>query len=345
MRAQVVLIKIAAIGDVALACRALSKFHENFEDVADFHWVIDQTLIPLARSLTKHLGIEAQINWIPIDGRSLLRGSLTEKVQAAAGLYRTIKETGPSQVVLLHRDWRYRVLTRLSGKADLIAIDRKASHELEIYDEAFRKLALLLDPPRRSKATSAMKPSVQSRRMGVLIGGAQNQKTSFLEKRWPEEHLIDFLKKVLAAGKYELVLFGGKEDTQTGRRITGLLPTSSSIKNLVGSLPLEKLPEELSKLELFVSIDSGLAHIASAVMTEASQKVFTLFGPTDPKTWRPIANGAAKAHLLYKSKACSPCYLNDGNFSRCKFTGSDFQNCMKDILPEEVFDLVRRETS
>jgi heptosyltransferase-2 len=74
-------------------------------------------------------------------------------------------------------------------------------------------------------------------------------------------------------------------------------------------------------MDLFVSNDMGLSHLASAVGT----KTLVIFGPTNDVNTRPLGENAA---IIRHPVECSPCMLRE-----CPID----HRCMTRILPEAVF--------
>jgi ADP-heptose:LPS heptosyltransferase len=323
MTHRTLIVKLGAIGDVALCCRALQELARSSRET-EFHWVIDSTLLPLARKLAP-----SSVQWHPFDSKKLFSGSLLEKAAASLRLIRIAREVRPEQVLILHRDDRYRFLLKPFVKGKLKQLGRShGQHELDAYREAFEIRGAADD------GGVAIARAVE-KRIGVLVGGAQNAKTSFLEKRWPLLNIRELIEKIPAT--HRVALFGAPEDEALARELLSSLGERAGlVDNRVGKIPLEALPEALASLEALVTVDSGPAHIAASVMTEPTQKIVCLFGPTDPKIWAPRAAGRAKVIVLRKELECSPCYRDDGNFVPCQFTGEDFQKCMKRIGASEV---------
>jgi ADP-heptose:LPS heptosyltransferase len=71
--------------------------------------------------------------------------------------------------------------------------------------------------------------------------------------------------------------------------------------NVVGKTSLGGLAALISQLDLFITNDTGPAHIANAVDTPS----ITLFGPVDPVRW--AAGDRARHPILRQPVSCSPC--------------------------------------
>jgi ADP-heptose:LPS heptosyltransferase len=101
---RIALIKLAAIGDVVMACRALSEIVARYEVDLEVHWVIDEKLQPLARRLLSggFLAAPFQVYWYPIESTRLFQGTRREKISAAWEILRTVAEINPRCAVILH---------------------------------------------------------------------------------------------------------------------------------------------------------------------------------------------------------------------------------------------------
>jgi len=91
--------------------------------------------------------------------------------------------------------------------------------------------------------------------------------------------------------------------------------------NLKGKTDLVLATGILSEVDLFVSNDMGLAHIAAAVGT----KTLVIFGPTIDVTTRPFASNA---EIIRHQVECSPCMLRE-----CPID----HRCMTRVKVDDVF--------
>lgn len=334
---KILIFKLAAIGDVAMTCRAIAEWLDQYDVDAEIHWMIDRNLQGLASSLLPN----TTVHWHLVDSKVLFQGSLLARVQQSLRMAKILTKIRPSYLILLHRDLRYKLLFRPFFAGSMLSIRRQSIHEIDACKETLR----LLGAKKRENIEEQVniEATSKSNKIGVLIGGAQNQKLLFQEKRWP--HLKSFVRLLNEIDTKTIVLYGSREDKVIAEDIIENLPYPERVEDKVGQLPLDALPQSLAELDSFVSIDSGLAHIASMVMVAPHQKVITLFGPTSPAIWSPRAVGSAKVTVLYKAKQCSPCYTENGEFVSCPFLGDKFQHCMKDISIDEVIQLVAGETN
>lgn len=331
---KLVIIKLAAIGDVVMACRALNDWYQSVGGRVEIHWVIDKNL----RALAERLLVPKDVVWKVVDTKLLFGGTFFEKAREAVRISLYLAKVRPWRVVILHRDRRYKMMCRLTHFRRVVAVSNSPLHEIDAYKEALKSVGLTGSgwPMNPSRPETKV---VRANRVGVLVGGARNQKLTYQEKRWP--NLDRFIQALNSNPEMGIVLYGSKDDLIEASRITSILPNPESVENLVGKLSLEELPDSLARLRCFVSIDSGPAHIASMVMDSRGQQVVVLFGPTSSRKWAPRGVGEGLVSVVSKSLECSPCYQDDGIFSPCIYRGPEFQKCMSEISVGEILELLR----
>src|SRR5690348_66522 len=111
MRHKIFIVKLAALGDVACAARALADVFGQIPEKAEFHWILDSAYQPLAESLLSSLGLHG-IRFHNLDSASLFRGSSGKKLLTTANLLTQCVRTRPTAIILLHRDARYKLALR-----------------------------------------------------------------------------------------------------------------------------------------------------------------------------------------------------------------------------------------
>ncbi len=141
--------------------------------------------------------------------------------------------------------------------------------------------------------------------------------TNSRAKRWQAESyakLNDLLQNDLGAN---VILVGAKDEIDVSEEVW----TKSAQKPIIltSKTSLAEAVAVLAEIDLLVSNDMGLAHIAPAVGT----KTLVIFGPTNEKTTQPIGS-----EIIRKNVECSPCMLRD-----CPID----HRCMTRISAEEVF--------
>jgi len=144
--------------------------------------------------------------------------------------------------------------------------------------------------------------------------------TNSTAKRWGEERFARLAD--LVSGGANVILLGAREEIEISAHVAAL--ANSDIIDLTGKTDLAAASALLGEIDLFVSNDMGLAHLAAAVGT----KTLVIFGPTNEVTTRPFAGNA---FVIRKHVECSPCMLRV-----CPID----HRCMTRISPETVYDKV-----
>ena len=116
-----------------------------------------------------------------------------------------------------------------------------------------------------------------------------------------------------------VVLLGSESERDVCEEVVKL--SASKPIDVAGTMELDEAVASLSVLDLMVSNDMGLAHVAAAVETPT----IVLFGPTNSATTRPFSD---RTIVIEKNVECSPCMLRD-----CPID----HRCMTWISVEEVF--------
>jgi heptosyltransferase-2 len=142
-------------------------------------------------------------------------------------------------------------------------------------------------------------------------------------KRWPAERFTRLNDLLAADGDVQVVLLGSGAEREIAERVSA----DAIVKpvNLAGETDLAEAVAVLAAIDLLVSNDMGLAHIAPAVGTDTA----VIFGPTNPETTRPFS---PRSVLIREEVECSPCMLR-----QCPID----HRCMTRISPERVHETVR----
>ena len=154
-----------------------------------------------------------------------------------------------------------------------------------------------------------------SRPIVALGAGSTNSRA----KRWPAEYFARLNDLLQAERGANVVLVGASDERDVAEEVCAKSANKPII--LTGRTNLAEAVAVLSEIELLVSNDMGLAHIAPAVGTET----IVIFGPTNELTTRPFSD---RAEIIRRQVECAPCMLRD-----CPID----HRCMTRIAPEEVF--------
>jgi heptosyltransferase-2 len=133
---------------------------------------------------------------------------------------------------------------------------------------------------------------------GAPLVGLNPSATFGPAKQWPEERyaaLGDWIAEQYGA---RVLVFGGPGDQALGQRIAGAMRRPAV--SLAGRTDLAEAMALIGMLDLFVTNDSGLMHVAAAL--DVPQ--IAVFGSTNPVTTGPLA---PRSRVVRTDVACSPC--------------------------------------
>lgn len=179
---------------------------------------------------------------------------------------------------------------------------------------------LEISETRRSDARSFLRTAGiagEKKIVGLGVGS-----TNSLAKRWPAERYAALADRIQVETGAEVILLGDKKEIDVSNEVARLCDRIPVI--LTGTTDLAEAVAVLSEIDLFISNDMGLAHVAPAVGT----RTLVLFGPTNSVTTRPFSS---LADVMEANVECAPCMLRT-----CPID----HRCMVNLSVEDVFDKV-----
>lgn len=137
----------------------------------------------------------------------------------------------------------------------------------------------------------------------ILHSGANWQ-----HKQWPLERFVQLAAALKRDTGCEIVFTGTQDDKKNIDSAAALLPDPPRI--LAGQTTLRELAACIEQARLFVSNDTGVMHIASALR----RPVVALFGPTAPQITGPLCDTVI-TRVLHDPTSCPqiPCFDEKGN--------------------------------
>lgn len=144
-------------------------------------------------------------------------------------------------------------------------------------------------------------------------------------RRWPAEYFATLADELAYRYKASIVLTGGPGEEELVQAVEERMQTP--VLNLAGATSLGSLAALISGLDLFISNDTGPAHIACAVDTPS----IALFGPADAVRWSPLDR---MRHVTVRHPVeCSPC-----GYWECPID----HRCLRWIVPKQVLLVAQR---
>ncbi len=153
-------------------------------------------------------------------------------------------------------------------------------------------------------------------------------------KFWHEDNWAEFIKKLLAEGKYTVILTGGPDDRETWEKVKEKIKGHNPeyLMDLSEkTFGIDEFAYIVQLSDMLVCVDSAPMHIAVGL----KKQVIALFGPTDQIKLLPSGNPLFTA--LKNSRAnCRPC-LWDRRQASC-----ETMDCLH-IEVDRVFDAVKEK--
>ena len=129
-------------------------------------------------------------------------------------------------------------------------------------------------------------------------------------RRWPVQYFASIADELTLKYNAQIILTGSADEKLIVQAVETQMKTRPL--NLAGETSLGGLAALISELDLFVSNDTGPAHIANALDTPS----ITIFGPADYQRWAPLDQ--LHHPIVRSSVECSPCsYLDCPIDHRC----------------------------
>ncbi len=260
------------------------------------------------------------------------RGGLRKAVSAIKGRFNTgllLPNSFSSALVFLLGRVRNRAGYAADGRRLLLTHPvrrpRQKLHQVDYYLHLLEALGfevtardLLLPLPEYAQHKAAgFLADLPRPRAGLAPGAAFGP-----AKRWPVARYRALAYHLRREG-FSIVVLGGPAERQAGQEIAADLPRS---RNLCGLTDLPTAAAVIAQLDLFVSNDSGLMHVAAAL----GRPQVALFGSTDPEATGPRN---PKAEVLYSGLPCSPCMSRTCKHQYACFEGlrvaDVFEACMR----------------
>ncbi|MEZ0323490.1 MAG: glycosyltransferase family 9 protein [Hydrogenothermaceae bacterium] len=212
----------------------------------------------------------------------------------------------------------------IKEKEDLHCIEEniKLLELLDVKTDWIPKLSIYLPEKFKDKAKSYIKHEDRIK-IGIHPGSSKFKNHSY--KRWKPEK---FIKVIEYFKDYDFYIFGTKEEEEVVNFIVSKTENSIPIFNL----DIIDVASVISNMNLFISNDSGIMHLANAL----GIPVVAIFGPTNPVWVRPWNEPYRVVRLNLN---CSPCFYYSPKPLECKI--EDKYKCLNDLDEKLVIDAVK----
>lgn len=168
---------------------------------------------------------------------------------------------------------------------------------------------------------------------GLHAGWGRGKRNHSIEetrlRSWPPDRFAQVARWLVESASARVVLTGSPAD----KPLTAFIAREAGVPclDLAGRLSVLELAALIRRLDLYVTIESGPAHMAAALGTP----LVTLVGPSIWEQTRPLAS-TGPLRVLYERVPCAPCY-NTPLMKSCRDN-----ICMKQIEVGQVQEAIRQ---
>jgi len=239
---------------------------------------------------------------------------------------------GGSRVLLrmVGRDTAYR---RMVANPDMLASPQTYEHAVH---RGLRTIEALGGPRHTGRPTLPVSDASRERvahwfeQRGVVPGSIRvgiHPGASVANKRWPAECYVTLSRRLLSGDPTLCLVFtGAPGETELVRRIAAEIREPTRVIEAAGAFGIADLPALIAGLDLLVSADTGVAHIAYATRTSS----VTLFWRSDPALCGPL-HDLDRHVVIARQPLCPPCRTRD-----CRYP-----DCANEITVDQVLDVAR----
>jgi heptosyltransferase-2 len=151
------------------------------------------------------------------------------------------------------------------------------------------------------------------------------------KRRWSVDNFAELGKLIINNHNSQILLFGGNEEEHLKQCLYTKINSPNVI--LVNAHSLTSSAAVMQRSNLFVTNDSSLLHVASALKL----KIIPLIGPTNINYIHPWQTEYKTASL---NLDCSPCFFYSPKPLVCNRTDLQFK-CIKELSVELVYKIVK----
>ena len=158
---------------------------------------------------------------------------------------------------------------------------------------------------------------------GMGIVGISPSTAYGSSKEWLPDRFVELINRLgVSLPKTHFAFFGSGAEQEKIESICRQCP--GNVTNLAGKLSLKQSIAAISRCRYFISNDSGLMHVASALKIP----LVAIFGPTDPGLTAPRSGIVARVHHPVE---CAPC-----KYRKCPID----HRCMTGIQVGDVYNAI-----
>ena len=208
---------------------------------------------------------------------------------------------GPPRRIGFARDGRSLLLTDPVPLNPLVKQSRQIDYYLALLTYLglavpFRRPRLTVDWPQADYAGKFITglPDQDGLLIGLAPGAAFGP-----AKRWPGDRFAQAAGRLVQEYGGTVLIFGSAAEAEAAQALADRLGPGAI--NLAGRTGLDQAAALIDRLDLLITNDSGLMHVADALDTP----LIALFGSTSPQKTGPRGD---RSRILSVAKDCAPCF-------------------------------------
>lgn len=149
-------------------------------------------------------------------------------------------------------------------------------------------------------------------------------KGTFGLKTWPKEYFATVVNELNQKYNAAFFVVGAPGDRAYSDEV--IKEIGLPVENFCGDTSLTDLAALISKVDLFVTVDTGATHIAATT----GVKMVTMYGCTSPKRWHPFNKNA---RVMSYDPECCPCSYGE---NECPYLPKP--KCLYEVTPNKVLE-------
>ncbi len=149
-------------------------------------------------------------------------------------------------------------------------------------------------------------------------------KGTFGLKTWPKEYFATVVNELNQKYNAAFFVVGAPGDRAYSDEV--IKEIGLPVENFCGDTSLTDLAALISKVDLFVTVDTGATHIAATT----GVKMVTMYGCTSPKRWQPFNKNA---RVMSYDPECCPCSYGE---NECPYLPKP--KCLYEVTPNNVLE-------
>lgn len=340
-RMKILVVRLSSLGDILHLFPAISDLRRVYPD-AEIHWLVEPTFAEVAGW---HQGVNKVIP-VPLRAHKKTWWRIPKLL---GGLRKQLRAENYDIVLDAQGLLKSALLARLAGKP-IWGLSADSAREslaakfyrrsaaipkgLHVIDKNRRLVAQLFDADASGPADYGLE-LFHSRLQRTALPAALAETTAhpylvllhgttWNSKYWPESSWKELIALLTAQGMRCLLPWGNEQERERAERLQA---AGSANAYVLPRLKLTELMGVLLRARGFVSVESGIGHLAAALDLPGVM----LHGPTDP-AYSGIL-GKSCIHLT-SGMDCSPCFRRD-----CpKIAAPDeIPPCQLSITPQQVY--------